>query len=515
MKLSRAVSRDPVGRPGVRPRAVSRYGGSLRALRGIVGDGHPGGPQPGRGGRELDGNSARCAGDERGPGAVGRSREVARVTPGDVEPADVHRGGAVVGDGVVLRRAGRADLLRSETEGTRAQVGQRARPGEEYLGGGQRLAVRAGAPGRQDLPVTQQGGGVTGADRAHATGRDPDAAGGFVDLCGGRLGACDGRVAAGHQDPAVLQRGGRLCVAFRGHRLGDRPGSRARVIQLGVGQAEGGTPEAALVKPARNQDQPVPQQGGGLLLASGVHRAGLRPGAGGRVVQLGAGRVAAEVVVAGSEPPGDKHLPGAQQRGGVQHPAGVHAARRRPGAGGRVVQLGAGLVGQETARVAAVVTAVTGTAGHEDLPVGQQGGRLTVAGVDHRSGQGPLPGGRVVQFCAGQAAARAGAASSGHQHLTVRQQGGGGFAAGDRHAPGRREGARGRIVKLGGGASAARDEHLAAGQERRGLSRAGDRHRRRRGCPGIRRPGSRGSGRRCGGRCGRRHRGDRGQRQSK
>ena len=255
-------------------------------------------------------------------------------------------------------------------------------------------------------------------------------------------------------------------VAVRGHRLGDGPGPGGGIVELGAGQGERAAVEPALVQSAGDQDQPVGQQRGGVLLAGGVHVPRHRPLAGGRVVELGAGRVAAEVVVAGGEPAGDKHHAVAQQGGGVLHAADVHAAGLGPGAGGRVIELRAGLVAQEAARVAAVIGAVAGAAGDEHLAAGQQGSRLPVPRVDHRSGQGPFPGGRVVELRAAQAAACARAAPAGHEYVAAGQQAGGRVAAGDRHAAGRGEAAGGRVVQLGGGAAPAGDQHLPVGQQR-------------------------------------------------
>ena len=59
---------------------------------------------------------------------------------------------------------------------------------------------------------------------------------------------------------------------------------------------------------------------------------------------------------------------------------------------------------------------------HQDLAVGQQGGRVTVAGGGEGAGGGPGPRGRVVELGAGQIADSSIAPR--HQDLAVGQQGG-------------------------------------------------------------------------------------------
>ena len=87
----------------------------------------------------------------------------------------------------------------------------------------------------------------------------------------------------------------------------------------------------------------VAEKGGGESYPGEVHRPGGRPGPSGRVVKLGAGQRIAEPAsqVRGAVSSGDEHVAVAQQRSGRTVPGRGHAAGQRPGAGGRVVQLGA------------------------------------------------------------------------------------------------------------------------------------------------------------------------------
>ena len=142
------------------------------------------------------------------------------------------------------------------------------------------------APRHQDLAVGQQGGGVIRRGRCEGAGgrsRSP--------WPGRRARRWPDNVAADHaprhQDLAVGQQGGGVIDAgrCRGSRWGSRsrwPGRRARRWP--------DRPLAAIAP--RHQDLAVGQQGGRVAASRPVLRgAGGGPGPGGRVVELGAGSI--------------------------------------------------------------------------------------------------------------------------------------------------------------------------------------------------------------------------------
>ncbi len=87
---------------------------------------------------------------------------------------------------------------------------------------------------------------------------------------------------------------------------------------------------AVVAHPASDQHLAVLQQRCCVVGMGDVQAAGGRPGAAGRIVEFGAGKVA--VVVA----PGDQHLAAREQCCCVAGPGLVHVASRRPGARGRI-----------------------------------------------------------------------------------------------------------------------------------------------------------------------------------
>ena len=111
--------------------------------------------------------------------------------------------------------------------------------------------------------------------------------------------------------------------------------------------------------------------------------------------------------------------------------------------------------------------------GHQDLAVGQQGGRVPAAGGVEGAGGGPGPGGRVVELGAGQ---KAGSTYSLRPPGPCRWAAGwpcGHIAAGGEGAGGA-PGPGGRVVELGavqiGNAIiAARHQDLAVGQQGGGV----------------------------------------------
>src|SRR5260370_1104378 len=89
--------------------------------------------------------------------------------------------------------------------------------------------------------------------------------------------------------------------------------------------------------PAGDQQVPVLQEGGGVLVAGSRHAAGGGPAAGGGVVQFRAGERAGAA--------GDEDLAVGEQGGAGIVPGGVQAAGGGPGARGGVVQCRAGAPG--------------------------------------------------------------------------------------------------------------------------------------------------------------------------
>src|SRR5919108_5171611 len=122
------------------------------------------------------------------------------------------------------------------------------------------------------------------------------------------------------------------------------PSAAGRVVQLGGAAGNPGVADVADLQHLAVGKQPRQRP-----VARETHAAGVGPGSGGGVVQLGAASGAAASVAAGRTS-GHEHLPVLQQRRGRSGAGDVHAAGRAEGARYRVVKL----------RAAEVTAAVVG-----------------------------------------------------------------------------------------------------------------------------------------------------------
>ena len=242
-------------------------------------------------------------------------------------------------------------------------------------------AVGAVTPGDQHAPVGQQRRGLVGPGGAHRARRYPERRARLVDLG-------DRRVAAGDQHPAVGQQRGRLARVLGRHGGRGAPGPGGRVVQLGARIPGAGAAEAALVEPAGDQHLPGAQQRGGLLLPGGVHRAGARP-------RPGAGSYSSAVLVSlqksssqETNPPATSTLP-LYSRVAVEARGRAHGAGHCPPAGGRVIQLSTRQVGQEAARVTAVPWPLHPPPAISTLPSGSSVAVCPRPGYVHRASGRP------------------------------------------------------------------------------------------------------------------------------
>ena len=180
-----------------------------------------------------------------------------------------------------------------------------------------------------------------------------------------------------NEHPAVAQQRGREAIAGSEHVPGGRPGPGVRVVQLrgGVGLVRP-APPATSTRPSRSRTAVWPERGVPIVPVA------IQPPAGGLARNAGGGETPAGMYNSS----GPRYLPrgpchqAATWPSYRRHRRSDHVPGGRPGPAVGVVQLCAVDIP------------------HEDLAVGQHGGREASVGLEHASSGGPGAAGRVVQL---------------------------------------------------------------------------------------------------------------------